>query len=111
MTRKPSLDGGHNPPTAILDKKGMLRFGSGSTFRGLCAYPVDLICYEAGSFDVVKDEAELRAAIERIERMLGKSFNVDMAIANAMVPAPVRVRCEYAEQWAGQALDVGFLTY
>lgn len=111
MTRKSGLDGGHNPPTAILDKKGTLLFGSGSPFRGLSSYPLDLICYEAGSFEVVRDEVELRTEIERIGRVLGKSFDVDAAITNALVPAPVRARCKYAEYWASQALDVGFLTY
>jgi hypothetical protein len=72
---------------------------------------VDLISYEADTFDVVKDETELRAAIERIGRMLRKDFDADAAIADAMQAAPVRVRNQYAEQWAAQALDVGFLAY
>jgi hypothetical protein len=111
MTRKTGLDSGHNPPTAILDKNGKLRAGNGSPFRGLGAYPLDLVSYEADTFDVVKDEAELRVAIDRIGRVLGKDFDIDGAIADAMKAAPVRVLSENAERWASQALHVGFFTY
>ncbi len=109
--RKTGLDSGHNPPTVILSKEGKLCTGTGMPFRGLEAYPVDLVSYEAGEFCVAKSEAELREAIERIGRVLGKCFDADMAIADAMRPVPVRARSDYAEQWASQALDVGFLTY
>lgn len=109
--RKSGLDSGHCPPTVVLNKEGKLCTGSGSPFRDLGTYPVDLISYEADTFDVVKDETELRAAIERIGRMLRKDFDADAAIADAMQAAPVRVRNQYAEQWAAQALDVGFLAY
>lgn len=111
MTRKSGLDSGHCPPTVVLSKAGKLCTGNGSPFRDLGTYPVDLICYETGTFDIIKNEADLRVAIERIARVLGKSFDADTAIANAMQSAPVRVRNEYAEQWAAQALDVGFLSY
>lgn len=109
MTRKSGLDSGHSPPTAILDKNGQLHFGSGSPFRGL-AFPIDLVSYESGTFDIIKNEAELRAAIERIARVLGKSFDADTVISNAMQSAPVRARSEYADKWASQALHVGFLS-
>ncbi|MDD9923516.1 MAG: hypothetical protein OXQ92_14760 [Boseongicola sp.] len=109
--RKSGLDSGHNPPTIVLSKEGKLCTGNGSPFRDLGAYPLDLISYEAGSFDVVKSEADLRAAITRIGRMLGKTFDAETAIADAMRPAPVRARNQYSELWASQALDVGFLTY
>lgn len=109
--RKSGLDSGHCPPTVVLNKEGKLRTGSGSPFRDLGTYPVDLISYETGTFDIIKDETELRAAIERIGRVLGKCFDADTAIADAMRPVPVRARSDYAEQWASQALDVGFLTY
>lgn len=111
MTRKSGLDSGHNPPTAILDRNGKLNLGNGSPFRGLGTYPLDLISYEAGSFDVVKDESELRATIARIGRVLGKCFDVDAAILAALKPAPVRVLNENATRWASQALHVGFLAY
>lgn len=110
MTRKSRLDSGRNPQAVILSKTGALQTGTGQQFRGL-AFPCDLISYEAGSFDVVQDEAELRVAIERIGRVLGKSFDADTAIADAVRPVPARTRSHYAEQWASQALDVGFLTY
>lgn len=111
MTRKTRLDSGHCPPTVVLNKEGKLCTGNGSPFRGLEAFPLDLISYEAGTFDVVRDEAELRAVIERIGRVLGEDFDADTAIADAMRAAPVRVRDQYAERWASQALDVGFLVY
>lgn len=111
MTRKTGLDSGHNPLTVILSKEGKLCTGTGTPFRGLEAYPVDLVSYEAGEFCVAKSEAELRAAITRIGRELGKCFDADTAINDAMRPAPQRVRNQNAEQWASQALDVGFLTY
>ncbi len=109
--RKTGLDSGHNPPTVILSKEGKLCTGTGMPFRGLEAYPVDLVSYEAGEFCVVKSEADLRAAITRIGRMLSKDFDADAAIAEAMLPAPHRVRDQYAEQWASQALDPAFLIY
>ncbi len=108
--RKSGLDSGHNPPTVILEKVGQLRFGNGSPFRGL-TFPLDVVSYEAGSFDVVKDEAELRAVIERTGQTLGKVFDADAAIADAVLPAPVRVSVENAERWASQALHPGFLIY
>lgn len=108
--RKTRLDSGHNPQAVILNKTGTLQTGTGQQFRGL-AFPCDLISFDAGTFDVVQDETELRAVIERIARVLGKDFDADAAIADAMRPAPVRVRDQYAEQWAAQALDVGFLIY
>lgn len=111
MTRKTRLDSGHCPPTVVLDKEGKLCTGNGSPFRGLETFPLDLISYEADTFDVVQDEVELRAVIERIARVLGKDFDADAAIADALQPAPVRARDQYADQWAAQALDVGFLVY
>lgn len=111
MTRKTRLGSGHCPPTVVLDKEGKLCFGNGSPFRGLETFPLDLISYEADTFDVVQDEVELRAVIERIARVLGKDFDADAAIADALKPAPVRACNEYAVRWASQAMDVGFLIY
>lgn len=111
MTRKSGLDSGRCPPTVVLNKDGKLYTGTGSPFRGLAEYPVDLVNYEVGSFDVVKDEDELREVIERVGRAIGKVFNADAAIADAMLPAPVRARDENADRWASQALHPGFLMY
>lgn len=111
MTRKSGLGSGHNPVTAILDKNGMLHRANGSPFRGLGVYPVDLVSYEANSFDVVNNESELRAAIERIGRVVGKCYDVDATINAALKPAPVRVPNENAARWVSQALHVGFLTH
>ena len=111
MTRKSGLGSGHNPVTAILDKNGLLNRANGSPFRGLGVYPIDLVSYEAGTFDVVNNESELRAAIERIRRVLGKCYDVDATINAALKPAPVRVLNESAARWASQALHVGFLAY
>lgn len=111
MTRKSGLDSGHCPQTVILSKEGKLCTGAGAPFRGLGVYPDDLVSYEANSFDVVNNESELRGAIERIGRVLGKSYDVDATINAALKPAPVRVPNESAARWVSQALHVGFLTY
>ena len=53
MARKNGLESGVNPPTAIFEN-GQFRQGNGRPFRGL-TFPLDVVSYEAGSFDVVKD--------------------------------------------------------
>lgn len=111
MTRKSGLGSGHNPVTAILDKNGMLNRATGSPFRGLGVYPIDVVSYEADTFDVVNNESELRAVIKRIGRVLGKSYDVDATINAALKPAPVRVLDQNAARWASQALHVGFLAF
>lgn len=110
MARKTGLESGRNPQTVILDKNGRLRQANGLPFRGL-VYPLDLISYECGTFDIIKDATELRSAIERIGETLGKVFDTDNAIADALLPAPVRARDENAVRWVSQALDPGFLMY
>lgn len=89
----------------------MLNRANGSPFRGLGVYPIDLVSYEAHTFDVVNNENELRAAIERIGRVLGKCYDVDATINAALKPALVREPNENATRWASQALHVGFLAY